>query len=196
MIVYTYEGGDIEMIEQNVQANSLSCLLNADSSVELIPEPFRMQSNVLFRVTYSEYSNYILSLQNDSGIILMSNIDYLRSLASTDNPKLYSCFLKDLAFAICKELHYAERYRKDASVILPTAYNHNDLLLSMCLSNYSNCRDVEGELKYCLQTAGFELTKVKRIKNIRLFQLAVILYAMSKAPTVAKEVNLVYDLTD
>lgn len=184
------------MIEQNVRANSLSCLLNADSSIEIIPEPFRMQGNVLFRVTYSEYSNYILSLQQDTDIILMSEVSYLRNLASTCNPKLYSCFLKDIAFAICKEISFAERYNKDATVILPSAYNHNTMLLSKCLASYEYCRHVEQELLNRLQTAGFGLTKVKRVQNTRLFQLAVILYSLSKVPNEVKEVNLVYDLSD
>lgn len=182
------------MLEQLVQANSLSCLMNEDCTVEQIPEPFRMQGQISFRVTYSEYSNYILSLPMNSDVILMSDNSLLRNLASSGSPKLYSCFLKDLAFAICKELWYAECYNKDASVILPTAFNGNDIKLSDYLQYYSVCNGVELELVNKVHAAGYTSLKVKREHNISLFKMAVILYHMSKIPTVVKEVNLVYDL--
>lgn len=182
------------MIEQYVQANSLSCLLNQDKSVEIIPEPFRMQGSVSFRVTYSEYSNYILSLPKDNCIVLMSSFNNLRNLAATGNPKLYTYFLKDLAFAICKEVWFAECYQRDASVILPASFEGQSILVSDCLKSYQYCQEVEWELMNVLQTAGFELSKVKREQNVFLKQLAVILYSMSKVPKVLEEVNLVYDL--
>jgi hypothetical protein len=182
------------MIEQYVQANSLSCLMNEDRTIEIIPEPFRMQGSVSFRVTYSEYSNYILSLPKDTGVILMSELSYLRNLASSDNPKLYSCFLKDLAFAICKEVWFSECYAKDASIILPASYISKVMTVSAILQSYLYCRDVESELLGKVQSAGFKPFKTQRIQNIRLVQLAVVLYSMSKVPNGVEEVNLVYDL--
>lgn len=182
------------MIEQYVQANSLSCLLNQDSSVELIPEPFRMQSSVTFRVSYSEYSNYILSLPVDTRIVLMSSYRYLRNLASSSNPKLYSYFLQDMAFAICKEIWFAEKYDKDASIILPTSFKGENLKVSDCIKSYQFCLDVEQELMARLNQAGFGLHSIKRVQNMLLKNLAVVLFAMSKAPAVLEEVNLVYDL--
>jgi len=182
------------MIEQFVQANSLSCLLNGDSSIEIIPEPFRMQGSVSFHVTYSEYSNYILSLPVDTDIVLMSKYSYLRNLASSDNPKLYSCFLQDIAFAICKEIWFAERYRKDASIILPASFNGKNVKASDCLKTYPLCKDVELELLSRLSTQGFVLNKIERVRNIYLKNLAVVLFSISKVPVVMEEVNLVYDL--
>ena len=184
------------MIEQYVQANSLSCLLNEDCSAELIPEPFRCQGSISFRVTYSEYSNYILSLPSDSGIILMSDFSLLRNLASTGNPKLYACFLKDLAFAICKEIWFAEAYSKDASIILPASFNGNNVALSVYLKSYEACKAVEMELVDKVQSAGFRSLKTKRRQNKSLYQLAVILYYLSKITPGMKEVNLVYDLAN
>lgn len=182
------------MVEHYVQANSLSCLLDETFLAEMIPEPFRMQGSVSFRVTYSEYSNYILSLPMDSGITLMSDFAYLRNLATTGSPKLYLHFLKDLSFAICKELWFAEYFSKDASIILPASFNGNDIPLSSCLQSYIYCRDVEGELLDRVQSAGFKPYRVKRQMNIALHRLAVILYSMSKVSDVMEEVNLVYDL--
>lgn len=182
------------MIEQCVTASSLSCLLNGDSSVEIVPEPFRMQYAVSFRVAYSEYINYILSLKENSGIKLMSDYTYLKGLASTNNPKLYSCFLQDIVFAICKELCFAERYRRDASVILPSSYKVQSLKVTECLKSYEYCRDLEPELIDCVNKKGFLLKKVERPDNKPLLQLAVVLYQLSKVTASVKEVNLVYDL--
>ena len=182
------------MIEQYVQANSLSCLLNEDSTVELIPEPFRMQGSVSFRVTYSEYSNYILSLPADTGIKLMSEFSYLQNLAATCNPKLYSCFLRDISFAICKEVWFAECYKKDASVILPASFSGNTIKVSDCLESYQYCKDVELELLGKVNCAGFVIPKISSMQNLRLIQVAVVLYSLSMASQVMDEVNLVYDL--
>lgn len=182
------------MVEQYVSANSLSCLLNRNCFVELIPEPFRMQYSVSFRVAYSEYINYILSLKEDSGVKLTSDFQYLKNLVSVNHPRLYSCFLQDIAFAICKELHFAEKYNKDASVIIPTSFRNTAMKVTDCLKSYSACREVEGEMIEQVTSTGYSLKSVKRPANIPLFQLAVILYQLSKATTEVKEVSLVYDL--
>lgn len=182
------------MIEQYVSANSLSCLLNRDSSVELIPEPFRMQYAVSFRVAYSEYINYILSLREDSGIKLMSEFGYLKSLASSNNPRLYSCFLQDTAFAIMKELCFAERYKRAASVIIPSAFNSAPLKVTDCLQSYDACKVSQYELVSRTAETGFIIKEVVCSDNIPLFKLAVILYQLSKVAVSVKEVNLVYDL--
>ena len=182
------------MIEQYVPASSLSCLLNQDISVEKLPEPFRMQGSISFRVTYSEYSEYVLSLPLDTQVILMLDCQNLRNLAANGNPVLYSWFLKDMAFAICKEIWYSEAYQKDASIILPASFNGNNIKVSDCLSYYSVSRGVESLLVHRVLSAGFESRKIQRFQNQYLFQLAVTLYYLSTIPSGMEEVNLVYDL--
>lgn len=181
------------MIEQCVNANSLSCLLNADYRAEQIPEPFRMQSSVSFRVTYSEYYNYILSLRDDSPVMLMCDRRYLKSLAMGQSSRLYNCYLQDMAFAICKELAYAEAYGKDATVILPTSFNGKDVLLSDCISYYELCEVEESELFLVVNNTGFMLKSIRRAHNQKLWKLAVFLFTMSKSQNIAEEVNLVYN---
>lgn len=181
------------MIEQYVRANCLSCLLNRNNQVEIIPEPFRMQSSVSLRVTYSEYRNYILSLPQDTLIKLCADVELLRNLASTESPKLYNYFLRDIAFAICKEVHYAEKYRKKATVIVPASFVEQTSSVSDCVQNYGYCSDVEVELKESITNAGFPLGNMSNTHNMQLYKLAVVLQALSKVPTTMKEISLVYD---
>lgn len=186
------------MFEQNVSANSLSCLMCECSTAEIYPEPFRMQSSIVFGVTYLEYSKYILSLSEDSDIRLMANIAMLRNLASNHNPKLYSYYLADMAFAICKEIYFAECYALGASVILPINEGVNAVRVSECQQTYQTNQSVyascERELRQKLTDTGFELPKSFRDHNGTLFHVAVILYYLSKLTELTREVNIVYDL--
>lgn len=182
------------MIEQYVNANSLSCLFNRNKSIEIIPEPFRMQGSVSFRVTYSEYSNYILSLSPETSIVLTSDLSYMKNLATTKNPKLYSCFLKDMSFAIAKEIWYAESYKKNASIILPASFNGKDLLVSECLKSYEYCKNLEVEFLSMLSEINYTLNKIKSLHNELLFKLSIVLFSTSNVPTIMEEVNLVYDI--
>lgn len=182
------------MLEQYAKATNLSCLLNADKEMELIPEPFRMQRNVIFRVTYSEYINYVLSLAKNNRIKLLSNTGSLVDLALTGHPLLYNHFLEDMAFAIIKELYFAEFYRKRATVILPAAFNQHNINLSSLLGSYPYCVGVQNELLFKCAQLGFNLPKNISEVNLFLYKTAVILYSLSKNSNAVEEVNLVYDL--
>lgn len=182
------------MIEQFVKANCLSCLLNENSNVELIPEPFRMQGTVSFRVTYQEYTRYILSLTNRTGIILMADFEYLKELASSQNPRLYTCFLNDMSFAIIKEVWFAERYKKKASVILPASLDSKPWSVSDVLKYYQVSGNAELLLCQKVTSRGFELKPPKIEQNKNLFKLAVILFYMASVSTNPREIDLVYDL--
>jgi hypothetical protein len=180
------------MIEQVVSAKSLSCMLNADKLAERLPEPFRLQSSVSFRITYSEYYNYMLSPDADTITHLNVTCTYLRSLAMSQNPKLYRYFLADCAFAICKELHFAEAYDMDATVILPASFSGTNVPMSTCLEFYDTANCVEDELFALVNNTGYYINSIKRAHNIKLWKLAVYLFYLSKVYSLGKEVNLVY----
>ncbi len=182
------------MIEQYVKANSLSCVLNENCSAEKIPEPFRMQGTVSFRVTYQEYVKYILSLPDKSLIVLMADISFLRTLATTNNPKLYSYFLKDLAFAICKEVWFAEAYDRDASIILPASLSSEPIGVSKYLDSYELYSYIQVELINKVIGRGFPLNTIKRTHNLVLFKIAVVIYFCSGVESLFDELNLIYDL--
>ncbi len=184
------------MIEQFVKANCLSCLFNEDRRVELIPEPFRMQGVVSFRVTYQEYIRYILTLTRTTGIVLAADVEYLRELASSKNPKLYSSFLKDMAFAVLKEVWFAERYNKDASIILPATLDSEPSNVSDLLEFYQYCGESERVLAVMMENAGFEHSIPRRSQNLNLYKLGVLLHYTSNSSVTLKELNLVYDLAE
>lgn len=181
------------MIEQFVKSNCLSCLLNEDRRVELIPEPFRMQGNVSFRVTFREYVNYILALSRDTRIILSTNVNYLKELAHSRNPHLYPYFLKDMAFAISKEVWFAEFYNKDASIILPASLDSKPNNAVDLLQYYIYCGDSERMLLSMVNSLGFDLNIPKRQHNLILFRVAVAIYHTALHSKSPREMNLVYE---
>lgn len=182
------------MVEQYASADCLSCLLNSYKQLEVLPEPFRMQDKVAFRVTPSAYTEFILTLGPSSSVRLMTQLGVLKRLASIGSPKLYNCFLADIAFAILKEISYAEVFNKYATVILPTSRTSKNVCTSYLSEVYSALNvEVENELRERVRSFGFELPMVVSTNNIDLYKSAVVLYSLSKCDTAVSEVNVLYD---
>lgn len=182
------------MLEQYAKANNLSCLLNAERDIERLPEPFRMQRNVIFRVTYSEYINFVLSLAKNQNIKLLSNTGNILDLVMCEHPKLYNHFLQDMAFAIVKELFFAEHYKRRATIILPASFNQQNVMLSTILGAYPTCSGVRVEFLSRCAEMGYPLPHNISDTNLFLYKTAVVLYSLSKNEKAVEEVNFVYDL--
>ena len=184
------------MLEQYASAEYLSCLINSVKDLEHLPEPFRMQDDVTFRVTPSAYTEFVLTLTPSSGVRLMTQLDVLQQLASVGSPKLYNCFLADMAFAIVKEISYAEQFHKRATIILPTSQNANVVPVSHLSNVYTTVKaEDENALRSYAICSGFNLPYQVSDLNIDLYKTAVVLYSLSRCPTAVKEVNLLYDCT-
>lgn len=177
----------------SVKAGSLSCLLNRDTSIEILPEPFRLQGTVIFHVAYSEYINYISSLPVDSCIQLGAPISTLKTLILGKSPQLYLQFLQDMAFALYKEVWFAETYSVDGTVILPEGRS-TAVPLSTFLSLYSTARGKESEMLQRATEFGFGLKKCRRRHNEVLRQTSVCLYHLSQLQSNVTEISLVYDV--
>lgn len=182
------------MLQLYAKADNLSCLINTDSTIETIPEPFRMQSNVLFKVTYSEYVSFVLSLSLEDKVKLMTPTDVLLNMARTKQPKLYNCFLQDIAFAILKEIMFAEHYSSKATVIVPASYNNRNVVVSYMLKLSAQCLSSQTELMRNMYQLGYAYPKEVSAKNADLFRVAVVLYHMSLSSNPVEEINVVYDL--
>lgn len=182
------------MIEQFVKANCLSCLLNGDREMELIPEPFRMQGIVSFRVTYQEYIQYITALNSSSRVMLSASVKALKEFASFRSPRLYEYFLKDLAFAIYKEVWFAEICRKDASIILPSTLNNSPSRVSDLIGFYQSNSESEHQLISRIARTQFEYIVPENQHNINLYKLSVMLYFLSDKRTESNSVSLTYDV--
>lgn len=181
------------MFNQYVRHDSLSCLLNRDCQVEIKPEPFRMQGSLTLCVTYSEYKNYILSLPAETYIKLSADYSLLHNLASTDSPRLYNYFLRDISFAIAKEVCYAEAYGKRATVILPTSLTCGKTSLTQFLNTYSFYYQNSTLVSKHLSDNGFAIRPIKNPHNRRLYNLSTVLQELAQAPVALKEIGLVYD---
>ena len=182
------------MIDAFVKADSLSCLFHRDIASEVLPEPFRMQRDVSFHVTYSEYFSYIISLPSDSPIILSAPLQLLKELALVGNPELLRYYYLDMAFAQAKEVFFAEFFGKDASCIVPTSFNDNNIQLSSMLLAYQHYSNYYTELMRNLKASGYTFTKNVNGYNANLLKIAVILIGWSRSNKVMDEVNLICDL--
>lgn len=182
------------MKQTYAKASNLSCLLSANKESEVIPEPFRMQPDVIFKVTYSEYINYVLSLSTMLNVCLMSDVKVLSDMATVGNPKLYNSFLADVAFAIVKELYFASVCRRTASIILPASFNDNNVGIRQVIGAYADCVVAKAEFMRKCKSRGYELPTELSGQNAVLYQLAVVMYNWSMKQTVVKEVNLEYDV--
>lgn len=181
------------MTEQYVTKSSLSCLFNEDSSVEIIPEPFRLQPEVIFHIAYSEYVAYIKALDVQAPIILSRDIGILKSLAQVNHESLYKAYLADMAFALCKELSFAEKFKRQCTLYLPSSEDGKESSLVGCLESYRYVHQLEGELLSKVTGAGFKLPRTINPINRYILELAVILYSASKLQVVLEEFNFVYD---
>lgn len=176
-----------------VTANALSSLLDTRSGIELVAEPYRLQSEVTLCVAYSEYVNYVNSLTNDSVVCLASGTSTAIQYAVEQNPKLYSCYLKDIAFAICKELAYSEHERKGATVILPTSHRYGSTAVSYLLRLLKGDSVSRQELDSLLESTSYG-TKLKSVRNKSLKDIAYALVQLSHNSAFMSELNLDYDL--
>lgn len=184
---------DNRITDFSVKATSLSCMLNRNNNVELLPEPFRLQGHVAFHVAYSEYVNYIRSLDADSPIQLSAPVSRLKTLVMSQSPQLYLHYLQDMAFAIMKEVWFAEQYKTDGTIILPES-NNGVTKLSAFLHSYQYGRAKEAEFLSQVAIAGFRPNTVRRPHNVNLQKLAVCLYYLSQFQTGVSEISLVYDI--
>lgn len=182
------------MSEQYATASCLSCLLDSRKELEPYPEPFRLQEHVTFRVTLSAYTDYILSLPSNTGVKLLSRIDNLKALASLRSPRLYNYFLRDMAFALLKEISYAEEYKTHATVILPASDAGSVISTSDMLRNYRQDADqIRYQILGLLNSFGYNMPGYVSAINKDLFDLAAIIYKLSTAKSVVKEIHFLYD---
>lgn len=181
------------MSEQYATASCLSCLLDSRRELEPVPEPFRMQQDMVFRVTLTTYTEYVLSKDSNSAR-LMSQVGLLKRLASTGSPRLYNYFLRDMAFALLKEISYAEEYSMAATAILPASRNSNVVKASYVLGLYAgSLYDIEMALREHLATLNYTLPRRISAVNSNLFTLALIFYKLSTSKSIVKEMHFLYD---
>lgn len=176
------------------KADNLSSLLDTQAGIEIMLEPYRLQPTVVVGIAYSEFLAYVRSLTANSQIKLFSGNSRLINFAGNNNPQLYNCFLSNIAFAICKEIFYAELFYGDGTVIVPsTATPTGEMPLAVFLQAFPATKVQKSELDTFLRDTNW-YTPIKRKNNLRLKELAYCLYAASLKQVQYKgELNLGYD---
>lgn len=106
---------------RQVSASSFSVLFDTNVQTERVPEPFRLQEGLVLGIPYSEYISYVHSLSQDSAIELYPSTRYVLNQMSAQSINNYRCYLMNVAYAICKELHFASIYSSQPTLIIPTS---------------------------------------------------------------------------
>lgn len=169
--------------------DSLACLLDLKSSLEPLPEPFRMQKDAILKLPYAAYTYYV-SMKTDYELTLVDGLHVRRVLADADSPKLYQYFLKDTAFAILKELCFAEYYGEKATTIIPTSDLEHKVSMQVVNMIYESCESEGIEMVKRFNEFGYRLSNKISPLNLQSFKLAVMLYHMSIFDRLPQEVGI------
>ena len=168
---------------KSVMSDNLAPILLLDKEMEETPEPFRMQKNVLLIVSFSEYLKFIDNY--------LDKVDYLSTPTSmlkqyimhNDTTRLYSSFLADMAYAVAKELHYAEKYKKSATMLVHDVSDAKVNSLSDIENMYKDIRNfTENNLHQYMGAKDFALPKFFNKDNDILWHYANVLLFFSMAP--------------
>jgi len=106
------------MIVNYVDADCLATLLLLDKEMEQLPEPLRMQPNSTFVITLDAFKTFVSDYLSIYDYLCLPTRDLKNAIASDFKPLILKGFYMCVARAVAKELHYAERYGKDATTIL------------------------------------------------------------------------------
>jgi hypothetical protein len=115
--------GALIMKEVFVTADTMATLLLTDPGMEKIPEPIRMQPTVRLVIDFSEYLDFCRAYLHRKDYLATPTAVIKRFLETADEGELVKCFYRDMAVAVCKELHFARLYRKQATLFYHTFEN-------------------------------------------------------------------------
>lgn len=101
----------------DVDADSLASIFVLDKELEPVPEPFRLQPDVLFVVSFEHYRKFVKNIPESRNILHYATSVLHQRMEEGNETALLKAFYTDMALAVCKELHYAEEYRAGASCI-------------------------------------------------------------------------------
>lgn len=108
------------MIEKQLTADTLASvlILDSDHTLEPEPEPFRFQPELTLIVPFIAYQEFVHTLPGSCRLLAMLP-------SSINDQNVLRAYYTDVAFAVCKELYFAERRGKQCTVIhhaFPSTY--------------------------------------------------------------------------
>lgn len=177
------------MITSDVGSDSLAALLLLERDFEPTPEVFRCQPTVIFYVDFQEYINFCSSYLGKTDYLttpsreLQKLVREYRLGSESAKNSLFSAFLKDMAFAVCKELHFAEALGKGATNIVHVTESRVLLTQGDIDKYFVNVAErVFPILLSRLANKGYALPSQISARNAHLFKYAVVMYYLSDQP--------------
>ena len=177
----------------SVSADYLACLIGGTHDPLDVPLPFRGQPNIAFTIDYQEYINFLQSA-NYTNLKLFTDIETLQECKDYNPRRLYSCYLQDIAFGICKELYYTNMLSGEASIILPLNSNDNSAVLAdNLISQMGDTTEYSHVLQARLVDYDYQLNYSANDHNLKLFQLScAILKYVSECPEIPDNFSILW----
>ena len=165
--------------DKELTYENLAPLYILNKNFESTPDPFRLQGDkITFVVPFREYRRFIQKCLREVDYLSTPTKVLLKYDKDNDTQSLYRSYLRDMAIAICKELHFAEKLDKDA-----THYRHSSNGTVSLGQDYMHtvtlASDLQGQLRDYMKSFDFPLPKTFRINNNNLWEYANTLYYLS-----------------
>lgn len=177
------------MINKVVSYESLAVLLLLEKDFEPTPEVFRCQPKVKLTIPFDEYLNFV---EYELGVVdflatpskeLQALVREYRLGNEDSGKKLFSAFLKDMAFAVCKELYYAESLGKGATSIVHSVHAGTEMSEQDIETYFANVvNQVVPKLVKGLSCKDYAMPNQISAQNAIHFKYAVVMYYLSTAP--------------
>jgi hypothetical protein len=175
---------------KSVTSDALASLLLLEKELEPTPEPFRCQPNMQFAVDFEEYVTFCTNFLGRADL-LYTPYQKLHQLTreyrlGSDGAKreLWSAFLKDMAFAVLKELYWAESFGKGASSIIHTVQDCTTMLSEQDINLYfAKVKEVILPRAVSHFTSkGYVYPPQISVKNVKHFKYAVTMFYLADQP--------------
>ena len=101
----------------DVDADSLASVFVLNKDLEPVPDPFRLQPEMLFVIGFESYRKFVEHIPGSMNILYFTTNLLHTRMSEGNETALLKSFYIDMALAICKELYFAEEYKADASCI-------------------------------------------------------------------------------
>ena len=163
---------------EEVEADCLAALMVLDKSLEPVPEPFRMQPDVLLLVSFDEYKRFIESLRPDDNVLYYETYKLQRAVCNDNERGLLKAFYVDMALSVGKELSFASMLDRDATNIRHTFAEEAPL------RNIDVTQAASKNLRSLLYVRGFDIfTKLSLRNNAHWDYACKLIQAAMDGPT-------------
>ena len=168
------------MIVNEVDADCLATFLLLDKQMEVIPEPVRMQPNTTFVITLEAFKTFVSDYLSIYDYLCLPTSLLKNAVEREHKPTILKGFYMSVARAVAKEIHYAEKYGRDATTILHSIGGSRirTLTLGKVETEFYKYKDqTEMQLGYYMYERDFAIPSVFRKANYPKWKYACVLEA-------------------